>query len=69
MKPASILAVAVFSLVALSHLLRLVLQIEVLVGGVPVPMWVSGVALLVTAGLAVALWRESRAPGLTEHPV
>ena len=67
MKPASLLAVAVFSLVALSHLLRLVLQVEVLVGGAVIPMWVSVVGLLVTGALAIALWRESHSPSLPEH--
>lgn len=67
MKPASLLAVVVFSLVALSHLLRLILGIEVLVGGAVIPMWVSVVGLLVTAALAVALWREGHSPTLPEH--
>lgn len=60
MKPASLIAVLIFSLVAIAHLLRLVLQVEVLVGGAPVPMWVSVVGLLVPGALAVALWREAQ---------
>ena len=60
MKPASLLAVFVFSLVAVTHLLRLVLQTEVLVGGAIVPMWVSVVGLIVTGALALALWREAQ---------
>ena len=59
MKPASLLAVLIFSLVALSHLLRLVLHVEVLVAGEVVPMWVSGIGIVITAGLAFALWREA----------
>ncbi|MDH3846069.1 MAG: hypothetical protein OES69_19175 [Myxococcales bacterium] len=58
MKPASLLAVLVFSLVAVAHLLRLIDQTEVLVGGASIPMWVSVVGLVVTGGLAVTLWRE-----------
>jgi len=61
MKPASLVASLVFSLVALAHLLRLVFQTDVLVGGTVMPMWLSVVGLLVTGGLAVGLWREGRA--------
>jgi len=64
MKPASLLAALVFSLVALAHLLRLISQTEVLIGGVTIPMWVSGVGLIVTGGLAAALWRE----GMRSNP-
>jgi hypothetical protein len=59
MKPASLLAVLVFSLVAIAHLLRLVFQTEVLVGGAIIPMWVSFLGLIVPGALAVALWREA----------
>ena len=62
MKPASLLAVLVFSLIAVAHLLRLVFRTEVLVGGAAIPMWVSVVGLFVAGGLAVALWREAQ-PG------
>ena len=60
MKPASLVAVLVFSVVAVLHLLRLVLQLEVLVAGAVVPMSVSVLGFLVTAALAGALWREAR---------
>ena len=60
MKLASLLAVLVFSLVAVTHLLRLVFQTEILVGGATVPMSASVVGFLVTGGLALALWREAR---------
>jgi hypothetical protein len=63
MKPGSLLAVLVFSLVAIAHLARLVLQTEVLVGGAILPMWVSVIGLIVTGGLAVALWREAQSSG------
>ena len=61
MKPASLVAVLVFSLVAVAHLLRLISQTDVLIGGATLPMWVSGVGLIVAGGLAVALWREGQA--------
>jgi len=46
--------------VAVAHLLRLLLGVEVTVGGTLVPLWVSVIACVVPAGLAVGLWRESR---------
>jgi hypothetical protein len=67
MKPASLLAVIVFSVVALSHLVRVVLQIDVVVAEAVMPMWLSVIGFLVTAGLAVALWREARPEGPTAH--
>ena len=60
MKPASLLAVLVFSLVAVAHLARLVFGTEVQVSGAVVPMWTSVLGLLVAGGLAVALWREAK---------
>jgi hypothetical protein len=63
MKPASLMAVLIFSLVAMAHLLRLISQVEVLVGGAAIPMWVSVVGLIVSGALAVALWREAQSSG------
>ena len=42
------------------HALRLVMGWSVTPNGSDVPMWVSAVALVVFAGLAVGLWREMR---------
>jgi hypothetical protein len=47
-------------LIAAAHLLRLILQVQVTVGGTPVPMWISGVAIAVPVVLAFALERERR---------
>jgi hypothetical protein len=60
-KPFTNLAVAVFSLVAIAHLLRLFTGWEVVVGGFAVPIWVSWLGLLFAAGLAVMVWREAHA--------
>jgi hypothetical protein len=61
MKPYTRIAVAVFSIVALVHLARLLAGWEVVVSGFVVPVWWSGVALVVAGGLALMLWREARA--------
>ena len=58
--PFTIIAVALFSLIALLQLLRFILGWEVTVNGVTVPVWVSGIAFVIAAGLAVMLWRETR---------
>lgn len=59
MKTGSLLAVILFSLVALTHLVRLVLGWEVTVAGEIIPQWVSVVGVLIPATLAVMLWKEA----------
>ena len=60
MKPVTMITVLFLAIVAAAHLLRLLLGVEVTVGGTLVPLWVSVIACVVPAGLAVGLWRESR---------
>jgi len=59
-KPFTLIAVVLFSLIALMQLLRFVLGWEVTVNGVGIPVWASAIAFVVAAGLAVMVWRESR---------
>jgi hypothetical protein len=59
-KPFTLLAVLIFTLVALVHLLRLVFGWEVTVNGLAVPHWASVPGFVIAGGLAVMLWRESR---------
>jgi hypothetical protein len=54
------IAIAVFSLVALLHLLRFVFGLEVIIGGVVIPFWVSVIGFLAAGLLAVLLWREMK---------
>lgn len=63
MKPATLLALVIVTLIAVLHLLRFILRVEVTVGGAVVPLWVSLPATLFFAALAVGLWREHMAPG------
>lgn len=60
MKPFTAIAVVVLSLVALLQLLRVLLVWEVVVNGVQIPLWVSGVAFVIATALAALVWRESR---------
>jgi hypothetical protein len=63
MKPFTMLAVAVFAIVATLQLLRVLLGWEVTVNNFNVPLWASLVAGVVALVLAVMLWRENRARG------
>ncbi len=59
MKPFTNLAIAIFILIAVVHLLRLILSWEATVNSVVIPMWVSVMGLLIAGGLAYFLWREA----------
>ena len=48
----SVLAGAIFLVVAVAHALRLVFKWEVVIAGWQVPMWVSAVAFVIAAYLA-----------------
>ena len=70
-KPFTTLAAVIFALVAFHHLLRLFLRWEMTVNGLAVPMWVSILGFLITAGLAAMLWRgmvQARVTLLAKHP-
>ena len=59
MKPFTNLAIAIFILIAVLHLLRLVFGWEVTIDGMVVPMWVSIMGFLIAGALAYFLWREA----------
>jgi hypothetical protein len=60
MKPATTLTALFLAMVAAAHLLRLLLGVEVTVGGISIPWWVSVIACVLPVGLAIGLWWESR---------
>ena len=47
---------AIFGLVALAQLLRLITRVEVLVANHPLPLWPNAIALLIAGGLSAWLW-------------
>jgi hypothetical protein len=53
-----------FAIFAIGHLLRLINQIPVQVGGNQIPMGLSWVALIIAAILCIWLWRLSSKPGI-----
>lgn len=59
-KPAASLAAFFLALVAVLHVARLLLQVEVTVGTTAIPMWASVLAVFGPGALAVWLWREQR---------
>ena len=59
-KPFTTLAVAIFGLVTLIHLLRLILAWDVTISGLVVPMWVSIAGAILGGLLAVMVKKEAR---------
>lgn len=55
-------AAAIFALMSIAQLVRLVMRAEVLVAGHRLPLWASGVALVVLASLSFWMWTLSRRP-------
>jgi hypothetical protein len=60
MKTGSLLAIIVFTIVAVAHLLRLVDGTQIVVGSTTIPMWVSFVGVLAPGLIAFLLWKETR---------
>ena len=62
MKTGTKLAIAVFSIVAIAHLLRIVYTVNVSIGTWNAPMWVSVLGVIVPSAIAWMLFRESKQP-------
>ena len=60
MTPAVFLTILFLGLVAVGHLARLAMQVELLVDGLRLPMWPSAIAVILSVGLAIWLWLEQR---------
>jgi len=60
MKTGTLLAIIVFTIVAVAHLLRLVDGTQIVVGSTTIPMWVSFMGVLVPGLIVVLLWKETR---------
>jgi hypothetical protein len=59
-KPATTIAIVLFSLISLIHVLRLFFRWEIVAAGFVVPLWFSVPGFIVAGGLAFLLWREMR---------
>ena len=60
MKPFTTIAAAIFGLMALLHVYRLLTHFQVIVGSHTIAQELSWVALIVTAGLSYGLFKEAR---------
>jgi hypothetical protein len=54
------IAVAIFTLMAVVHIIRLFTDFQIIIGSHTIPMWVSYVGIVVPLGLAWMLCREAR---------
>jgi len=59
-KPFTLVAAILFLLMALAHLLRLVLDFQLVVGTHPMPQYASIAGLLIAAVMSWGLFREAR---------
>ena len=59
-RPFTLIAAALFAVMAGAHGYRLLTNFEIMVGSRPIAGWVSVFALVLTLVLAVGLWREAR---------
>ena len=59
-RPFTLIAAAIFAIMALGHLYRIATDFQIVVGSHSLPMSVSYLALVVTGILAVMLFRESQ---------
>ena len=48
-----------FGLLCIGHLLRLVAGAEMIIAGYQVPLWMSGLGLVIAAGLSLWMWKLS----------
>jgi hypothetical protein len=60
-RPFTLIAAAIFGLMAVVHAYRLVTHFQIIAGSHTLPLWLSIVGIVVTGILAVGLYRESRA--------
>jgi membrane protein implicated in regulation of membrane protease activity len=64
MRASTIVAVIFLFLVSMGHLLRLIFQVQIMANNTyEIPMWMSLVAFIFTAALAIWLWMDNRKRG------
>lgn len=60
MKPFTTIAIVVFAIIGVLHLVRLILGWEAEIDHMVIPVWISGVGAVLAGLLAVMLWKENK---------
>jgi len=60
MKAGTFVAMIFLILVAIAHISRVIMQVEMEVGCYSIPMWMSWAAVVLTSALSIAIWYEHR---------
>ena len=60
MKPFTTIAVIVFAVLCVAHIVRLVLDVAVRVGSTDIPQWISVVGALFAGLMAIMLAKENK---------
>jgi hypothetical protein len=60
MKPAATIVTILLMAISAAHLLRLIFQVEMIVGGFYMPVWLSIFGFIIPLVLALLLWRENK---------
>jgi hypothetical protein len=60
MKPATTIVTILLVSISAAHLLRLIFQVEIIVGGFHMPAWLSLFGFIIPLVLALLLWREDK---------
>jgi hypothetical protein len=62
-KPFTAVAISLFALIGLAHLLRAITSAEMTIGGISIPVFVSWPAAMIACLIAYMLWRETKDDG------
>jgi len=60
MKPVTTIVVLLLVAISIAHLLRLILQVDIVANGMNIPIWLSILGCIVPTVPAFMLWRENR---------
>ena len=60
MKPFTTIAVIIFAVICVVHVLRLVFGWSANINGTEIPIWISAVGAIVSALISIMLWKENR---------
>ena len=58
MKRGTFIAMIFLIMVSIAHILRVITQVNIVVGTYSIPMWMSWAAIALTLVLSIAIWKE-----------